>query len=68
MPRVKRSVHALAALFLAILRCELCRDEIAHFKCPKSVDFMEELPKSGAGKILKRDLRKAFWGEGRQVG
>lgn len=45
-----------------------CKERLAGFKCPKSVDFMAELPKSGAGKILKRDLRKAYWGEGaRQV-
>jgi long-chain acyl-CoA synthetase len=34
-----------------------CRERIAGFKCPKSVVFLEELPKSGAGKILKRELR-----------
>lgn len=46
---------------------EFCRQRLAHFKCPRSVHFLDMLPKSGAGKILKRDLRKAFWGEGRQV-
>ncbi len=46
---------------------EFTRGILAHFKCPRSVDFLEELPKSGAGKILKRDLRAQFWGEGRQV-
>jgi len=34
---------------------------IASYKCPKSVDFMESLPKSGAGKILKRELREKYW-------
>lgn len=43
------------------------RETLAHFKCPRSVEFLNELPKSGAGKILKRDLRAKFWGEGRQV-
>ena len=46
---------------------DFCRERLAHFKCPKSVEFMDVLPKSGAGKILKRDLRKKYWGEGRQV-
>lgn len=46
---------------------EFCRQRLANYKCPKSIDFLEQLPKSGAGKILKRELRKAFWGEGRQV-
>ena len=37
---------------------------IAGFKCPKSIEFSEEdLPKSGAGKILKRDLRLKHWGD-----
>lgn len=38
-----------------------CHQWIAGYKCPKSVDFAEELPKSGAGKILKSELRKPFW-------
>lgn len=42
-----------------------CRTLIAGFKVPKSVTVrVEPLPKSGAGKILKRDLRAPFW-EGR---
>ncbi|HSM55310.1 MAG TPA: long-chain fatty acid--CoA ligase [Candidatus Sulfomarinibacteraceae bacterium] len=36
------------------------RDHLAGFKVPKRVAFMEELPISGAGKILKRDLREQF--------
>lgn len=46
---------------------EFTREVLANFKCPKSVEFLDELPKSGAGKILKRDLRAKYWGEGRQV-
>jgi acyl-CoA synthetase (AMP-forming)/AMP-acid ligase II len=37
-----------------------CRGKIAGFKCPKSVDFMKELPKNAAGKILKRVLREEY--------
>ncbi|MBO3273667.1 class I adenylate-forming enzyme family protein [Pseudomonas schmalbachii] len=40
-----------------------CRESIAAYKCPKSVEFRESLPLSGAGKILKRDLRAPFWQE-----
>ena len=47
---------------------DFCRERLANYKCPKSVEFRDELPKSGAGKILKRDLRAPYWGEGRQVG
>jgi long-chain acyl-CoA synthetase len=48
---------------------EHCKTQIAGFKTPKSITFESEaLPKSGAGKILKRDLRKPYWeDEERQV-
>ncbi|MNO43815.1 Long-chain-fatty-acid--CoA ligase [compost metagenome] len=38
-----------------------CRESIAGYKCPKSVEFRSELPLSGAGKVLKRELREGFW-------
>ena len=38
-----------------------CRDRIAHFKCPRSVDFVAELPRSETGKLYKRVLRDAYW-------
>ncbi|MBB2497098.1 long-chain-fatty-acid--CoA ligase [Aquipseudomonas ullengensis] len=38
-----------------------CREYIAGYKCPKAVEFRPSLPLSGAGKILKRDLREPFW-------
>lgn len=41
---------------------EYCKQYIAGYKCPKSVEFRPELPLSGAGKILKRDLRAPYWG------
>lgn len=46
-----------------------CRTLIADFKCPRSVDFHNgPLPLSGAGKILKTELRKPYWGDtNRQV-
>jgi long-chain acyl-CoA synthetase len=48
---------------------EHCRTLIAGYKCPRTVDFRTEpMPLSGAGKVLKRELRKPYWGEqGRQV-
>ena len=33
---------------------------MAHFKVPKSVHFVDDLPRSTAGKLLKRELRKQF--------
>ena len=43
---------------------EYCREHLAHYKCPKSVDIVEALPRNPTGKILKKDLRKPYW-EGR---
>ncbi|UTI66235.1 long-chain-fatty-acid--CoA ligase [Paraconexibacter antarcticus] len=41
---------------------EACRAQIAGFKLPRSVEFSANpLPKSGAGKVLKRDLREPHW-------
>ena len=40
---------------------EHCKSLIASYKCPRSVDFRETLPLSGAGKVLKAELRKPFW-------
>jgi len=39
-----------------------CKDNIASYKKPKSVDLVEELPKNNYGKILKRELRAKYWG------
>jgi long-chain acyl-CoA synthetase len=38
-----------------------CKERIAGFKSPRSVEFLDGLPRSGAGKILKRDLRDRHW-------
>jgi acyl-CoA synthetase (AMP-forming)/AMP-acid ligase II len=44
------------------------RSRIAGYKVPKSVDFMEALPRNASGKELKRDLRAPYWaGHERQV-
>ena len=40
---------------------EHCRAHLARFKCPKSVDVVEALPRNPTGKILKRELRKPYW-------
>jgi len=47
-----------------------CRESLAGYKVPRSIDFRtDELPKSGPGKILKRELRAPHWeGAGRQIG
>ena len=48
---------------------EFCRGRLGGFKCPRSVDFMEQLPRNPSGKVLKRELREPYWeGQSRQVG
>jgi long-chain acyl-CoA synthetase len=40
-----------------------CRQQIAGYKVPKGIDIRHEpLPKSGPGKVLKRELRAPYWG------
>src|SRR5262249_24051770 len=40
---------------------ELCRARLGIILAPKSVDFMEALPRSAVGKVLKRELRDRYW-------
>lgn len=37
------------------------REQVAHFKCPKSVEFLTSLPRTESGKLLKRQLRAPYW-------
>ncbi|MCC7042163.1 MAG: AMP-binding protein [Burkholderiales bacterium] len=39
----------------------LCKDRLGSVKAPKSIDFVESLPRSPVGKVLKKDLRAAYW-------
>lgn len=43
---------------------QFCRQSLAGYKCPKSVEFRDALPLSGAGKVLKRELRRPYWEAG----
>jgi acyl-CoA synthetase (AMP-forming)/AMP-acid ligase II len=46
-----------------------CRERLAGFKCPASVDWIDELPRNPSGKVLKKDLRAPYWaGHERLVG
>ena len=38
-----------------------CRDHMAHFKAPKSVEFVDALPKTATGKVQKFALREPYW-------
>jgi len=44
------------------------RERIAAFKAPKSVDYIDALPRNASGKILRRELREGYWkGHDRRV-
>jgi long-chain acyl-CoA synthetase len=46
-----------------------CRGQLAHYKCPTSVDFVDAIPRNPSGKILKTELREPYWaGHTRRVG
>ena len=38
-----------------------CRENLAGYKCPRSFDFADELPRTGTGKVQKRKLRAPYW-------
>ena len=38
-----------------------CRERLAHFKCPKSIDFADDLPRFETGKIYRRLVRDRYW-------
>jgi len=40
------------------------REQMAHYKCPRSIDFVDELPRSEAGKLYKKQLKDSYWGKG----
>jgi len=40
---------------------EFCRSRLSHYKCPRSVEFLDTLPRTGTGKVLKKELRKKYW-------
>jgi long-chain acyl-CoA synthetase len=44
---------------------EHCRARLAHFKCPRRVDFVDELPRHDTGKIYRRLVRDRYW-QGRE--
>jgi len=53
---IARAGPDLAAELLAF-----CRARLSHVKCPRSIDFAEELPRTPTGKLLKRVLRDPYW-------
>ena len=40
---------------------QFCKERMTHYKAPKSIDFIEALPRTGSGKIHKKGLRDQYW-------
>lgn len=68
------SVHAVISLHEdATVTAEeveaVCRAQLASYKTPRSIEFVGEIPKTGTGKVMRRELRDAAWqGQERRVG
>ncbi len=62
VPRASRTIDPHEVIAFA-------RSQIAAYKCPKTIDFVDVLPRNAAGKLLKRVLREPYWkDQSRQVG
>jgi|TARA_B100001971_G_scaffold215140_1_gene258232 acyl-CoA synthetase (AMP-forming)/AMP-acid ligase II len=59
---VQPQIMADASPELAEELIEWCKQHISHIKCPRTVDFMEELPRHATGKLYKRLLKDQYWG------
>ena len=53
-------IRFLTPIDLAVELVDFCRDRIAHYKCPRSVVFVDELPRLPTGKVARR-LLPAEW-------
>jgi long-chain acyl-CoA synthetase len=53
---LKKGVKATAEELI-----DFCKKNMAGYKAPKSVEFIDTLPKNAAGKIMKRELREKYW-------
>jgi len=58
---VQPAVWADAGPALEAELIEYCRANLAHYKCPRSVDFERELPRLDTGKLYKQPLRERYW-------
>jgi acyl-CoA synthetase (AMP-forming)/AMP-acid ligase II len=61
--KLRPEVHATADELIAF-----CAERLAGYKKPRSVDFVDELPRDATGKLLKRQIRERYWsGTGRKI-
>ncbi len=65
-PKWVEAVHAVISLKEGAAATpeeliEFCKKNMARYKAPKSIEMVDEIPKSGTGKILKKEMRKKYW-------
>jgi acyl-CoA synthetase (AMP-forming)/AMP-acid ligase II len=68
--RVRKAIVSLKEGWIATEReiNDFCKDHLANYKKPKSVEFMKDTPRNSYGKTLKRELRAKYrTGEARMV-
>jgi len=52
---------SLASPMLEVELLDYCREYLSHIKCPRSIDFRDELPRHPTGKLYKRLLKDEYW-------
>ncbi|HEV7932115.1 MAG TPA: long-chain-fatty-acid--CoA ligase [Actinomadura sp.] len=65
-PRWGETPKAIVVLSADVPERELiehCRERLAHFKCPASVERRDSIPRNLTGKVLKRELRAPYWAD-----
>ena len=50
-----------ASTMLEVELLDFCREHLSHIKCPRSIDFRDELPRHPTGKLYKRLLKDEYW-------
>jgi fatty-acyl-CoA synthase len=58
---VQPAPGSIAGAELAAEILEFCRAHLSHYKCPRTVDFTDALPRGENGKLYKKALRDAYW-------
>jgi long-chain acyl-CoA synthetase len=58
---VQPAAGAVAGPELAAEIMAFCREHLSHYKCPRTVDFTDALPRGENGKLYKKPLRDAYW-------
>ena len=61
-PFVPRPAHGLANDDMEKTLLDHCTENLARFKCPRNIDFIDRIPRLPTGKLLRRELRESYHG------